>query len=321
MGKFLTSVPENEKNRILEMYGIQKHILSEQRTPPYNLQVGGTVTIKLTPGPGNLVKLKIDRVRSRTSFENSRWGVHEIVNNNFLRRAGMIMEYPIVQVDPPGRSTPPPPPRTTTPPTPKAVPLPKELANQRINFFLCPDYDPNLSQKALDSILITKLEEVFPDDDIVGKSMEDRVGSFVKLTTNRKLVGGTPLILYFICGYDGFATNHDGFRYDDFNVLITKFEGGRYAERCNKPQTTPDKTPAGTEEMKKRIDTIRQPINLPQPNPNPKPGLREGEEDEGGTGIPTRVFSNTLHDFLTNKYCGKSWSQGGQEENPYAGEA
>lgn len=308
MGKLLTNIEQEEKNRILEMYGIKKTIISEQLDPMP--PAGSTIKFKLRTSPttftgkilstsGNLLTIK------KISPPPTSVDTFTKVDSRTMKlQSNLIFE--VISVTPPTTPRP-------TPRRPITIPVPKELVTQRINFFACPDYDANISDKALDSILITKLEEIFADE-IIGDEMQDRVGSYIKLTTNRKLVGGKPLIIYFICGYEGFGTNHDGTVIDDLNVVLSKYENGRYAEKCNQRELAPIQDKAGSDEMKRKTDTINQPSKLPEPRTQPlSPApLKENNNPDG---IPTRVFSNTLHNFLTEKYCGKSWSQNRPEDD------
>lgn len=298
MGKLLTNIEQEEKNRILEMYGIKKTIISEQLDPippagstiKFKRRTGSTTfTGKILSTSGNTLTIK------KTSPPPEIVDTFTKVDSRTMK-LGSIM-FDVISVTPPTTPRP-------TPRRPITIPVPKELVTQRINFFACPDYDANISDKALDSILITKLEEIFADE-IIGDEMQDRVGSYIKLTTNRKLVGGQPLIMYFICGYEGFATNHDGTSLDDLNVVLSKYENGRFAEKCGS-QLTIDRTPAQNDQQKK-IDRILNQPNIP-PVP-PVPNIPPIKEENNPDGIPTRVFSKTLYNFLTQKYCGKSWSQ------------
>ena len=303
MGKLLTSIEQREKNRILEMYGISNNLVSEQLdpTPPVGSKIvykpmgaPRTITGKLLSVTGTRLQIKDESTGSVIPFEK--------VRRNLMRQGSAYFD--VISVTPPSRTRPP---RNI----PTNIPVPPQLASQRINFFACPDYDPNLSPKALDSILITKLEEVFPDLEI-GREMEDTVGSFIKMTTNRKLVEGNPLIIYFICGYEGFGTNHDGTPSDDLNILLNKFENGRFAEKCNKPELSIDRTPAQSDQQKKIYRILGQkvpPPNIPPVPPSPPTIPSNLREDNNRDGIPTRVFSNTLHKFLTDKFCSKAWSQ------------
>ena len=309
MGKLLTNIEQEEKNRILEMYGIKKTIISEQLDPMP--PAGSTIKFKLRTSPttftgkivstsGNLLTIK------KTSPPPTSVDTFTKVDSRTMKLGSLM--FNVISVTPPTTPTP-------TPRRPTIIPVPSELKNQRINLFDCVDYNPQFSEKVLEDILITELKEVFPDEKIPNK-MHERVGSYLKLTTNRQLASGGKLILYFICGYEGFGTNHDvdGTSSDDHNVVLSKFINGKYAEKCNPSELEPIKDKAGSDEMKRKTDTINQPSKLPEPRTQPlSPApLKENNNPDG---IPTRVFSNTLHNFLTEKYCGKSWSQNRPEDD------
>ena len=313
-------IEENEKNKILKMYGIQKTPLNEQNVPPFNFTPGRIITLqRISPTLGTPMDYRIREnntnnllIQVPPSYTLQYVFYFTDPSKTMMtgRRPGNL--YRIIKVS--AASTPPTTRRPTPTPTPSPTPglqpqilpitIPTELTAARIDLFKCPDYDPANQEPDVPSIKITKMEEVLPAG--VGEDMTENIGRYIKITTDRPILATKkPLILYFICDYDGFATNHDGSDIDNFNVLVRKFDGagGKTPPGCDTKRDLQKPTEKASPEMKK--------IEITNP-PTPKPPSLPMTENNGGTNSnfePTRVFSNQLHNFLQQKYCGLTWTK------------
>lgn len=290
MKHLFKEITNNERNRILEMHGFRKSLVVEQTTPPFNYREGRLIRLSLKdargfhPQPNFLEIITVMPSGIRVKTPDGRELNMIFTNSTKTMLNGGTSLYRVDEVKD----------KTTTTPSTGEAPKPKP-EYPPVNLFSEKDYRTTGERPIADQVQIIEEEEKRDKSFSPGRN----VGSFIKLTTDNKIKEGKPLILYFICGYEGFVTNFDGYDIDDINVLIRKFE-------MDPAQWKVEQTPA-----RERDSSVRDSMQLPKtksPNLEPKPVVPrplniQTENYDKYRDWPLVVYSNDFHEILTKKYC------------------